>query len=330
MAYTVVASIACQVSYGERGALYLTQRCRGECVQCVGNDDRARDETGCYVVTLYTSQRPSIPVSRLSEQHMMISYSGQDLEQWAAFSGDYNPVHFDDDVARSVGMPGRIVHGMLAMLTMKGHVPITQGGHSRVSFSIKKPMTLASQYKTTLDAGSLATHVYLTDIAEQERYIRCKYKAIKDDCFVDNDLKRHWVPEARLQRKRAAFQAIFQDVQQAWSFYDALIFNEYMDSINQSPHSLASALRELMPERVRPEMLEEAVVIHVFHDIRIHACLAGVLLKDQGRTPTVSYTVTLREVLGSDGALYVVLRFTCFFDDVPLLLTDMGLMVHAP
>lgn len=260
---------------------------------------------------------------------MMICYSGQDLERWAAFSGDYNPVHFDDDVARSVGMPGRIVHGMLAMLMMKDHVQLDQTGHSRVSFSIKKPMTIASQYKTTLNAGSLASHVYLTDIQEQKRYIRCKYKAIQDDCFVDNDLKRHRVSEARLQRKRDDFQAIFQDVHQAWSFYDALIFNEYMDSINQSTHSLASALSELIPERVRPDSLEDAVVIHVFHDIRIHARLAGLVLKDLGRTPAVAYTVTPREVLGSDGALYVVLRFTCFFDEAPLLLIDMGLMVHT-
>jgi len=39
-------------------------------------------------------------------------------EQFAAYadaSGDRNPIHLDDDFARSVGLPGRIAHGMLVM-----------------------------------------------------------------------------------------------------------------------------------------------------------------------------------------------------------------------
>lgn len=260
---------------------------------------------------------------------MTISYSRQDLERWAAFSGDYNPVHFDDEIARNAGMPGRIVHGMLAMMTMKDHVVLDDTGHSRVSFSIKKPMTLASQYKTTAFGGSLYNHVYLTDIDERERFIRCKYKPINDDCFVDNDLTHIDVPAVRLQQKYRDFQATFQDVRQAWSFYDALIFNEYMDSITQSRRTLAEALYDLVPDHERPLSVRDMVVMHVFHDIRIHAQLVGAGIGEAGVAAAFAYTVAPREVLHSEGAMYVVLRFTCFFDDVPLLLIDMGLMVHA-
>ena len=38
-----------------------------------------------------------------------------DLVRYAAASGDHNPIHQDEDVARSVGLPGVIAHGMYTM-----------------------------------------------------------------------------------------------------------------------------------------------------------------------------------------------------------------------
>lgn len=35
------------------------------------------------------------------------------IEKFAAFSGDYNPVHFDDAAAIAEGFKGRIAHGMV-------------------------------------------------------------------------------------------------------------------------------------------------------------------------------------------------------------------------
>jgi acyl dehydratase len=37
------------------------------------------------------------------------------LVQYAGASGDFNPIHTDDEVARGVGLPGVIAHGMLSM-----------------------------------------------------------------------------------------------------------------------------------------------------------------------------------------------------------------------
>ena len=37
------------------------------------------------------------------------------LVRYAGASGDFNPIHFDDEYARSVGLPGVIGHGMLTM-----------------------------------------------------------------------------------------------------------------------------------------------------------------------------------------------------------------------
>jgi len=37
------------------------------------------------------------------------------LVRYAGASGDFNPIHYRDDVASSVGLPGVLAHGMLTM-----------------------------------------------------------------------------------------------------------------------------------------------------------------------------------------------------------------------
>jgi acyl dehydratase len=35
--------------------------------------------------------------------------------RYAGASGDFNPIHIDDELARAVGLPGRILHGLWTM-----------------------------------------------------------------------------------------------------------------------------------------------------------------------------------------------------------------------
>jgi acyl dehydratase len=41
--------------------------------------------------------------------------SRDSLVRYAGASGDFNPIHYRDDFAKSVGLPGVIAHGMLTM-----------------------------------------------------------------------------------------------------------------------------------------------------------------------------------------------------------------------
>jgi acyl dehydratase len=41
--------------------------------------------------------------------------SRDSLVRYAGASGDFNPIHYRDDVAQEVGLPGVLAHGMLTM-----------------------------------------------------------------------------------------------------------------------------------------------------------------------------------------------------------------------
>lgn len=51
--------------------------------------------------------------SELPEQVYRVTRA--DLVQYAGASGDFNPIHWNDRVATSVGLPGVIAHGMFTM-----------------------------------------------------------------------------------------------------------------------------------------------------------------------------------------------------------------------
>ena len=43
------------------------------------------------------------------------AFSRDTLVRYAGASGDFNPIHYRDDVAARVGLPGVLAHGMLTM-----------------------------------------------------------------------------------------------------------------------------------------------------------------------------------------------------------------------
>ena len=44
-----------------------------------------------------------------------LEFTRDRLVRYAGASGDFNPIHYRDDVAASVGLPGVLAHGMLTM-----------------------------------------------------------------------------------------------------------------------------------------------------------------------------------------------------------------------
>lgn len=56
---------------------------------------------------------PHLTHSKLPVQQHEFSVSTEDVRRYGEQSGDLNPLHFDDDIARQHGFTGRISHGML-------------------------------------------------------------------------------------------------------------------------------------------------------------------------------------------------------------------------
>ena len=52
--------------------------------------------------------------------------------RYAGASGDFNPIHIDEEFARSVGLPGRILHGLWTMAQVARAQTEAAGGAARL------------------------------------------------------------------------------------------------------------------------------------------------------------------------------------------------------
>ena len=61
-----------------------------------------------------------------------VTFTREQIAAYAEVSGDQNPIHLDDDFARTVGLPGIIAHGMLQMGIMGTVASEAAGGPERL------------------------------------------------------------------------------------------------------------------------------------------------------------------------------------------------------
>ena len=58
--------------------------------------------------------------------------------RYAGASGDFNPIHIDEEFARSVGLPGRILHGLWVMAQVaRAHTDQGGGPQSLKSLAVQ-------------------------------------------------------------------------------------------------------------------------------------------------------------------------------------------------
>lgn len=62
-----------------------------------------------------------------------VRFTKEQIAAYAEASGDRNPIHLDDDIARSVGLPGLIAHGMLQMGLMGVIAAEAAGGPDKLT-----------------------------------------------------------------------------------------------------------------------------------------------------------------------------------------------------
>jgi len=61
-----------------------------------------------------------------------VTFTREQIAEYAEASGDHNPIHLDDDFAKTVGLPGVIAHGLLQMGLMATVAAEAAGGPDRL------------------------------------------------------------------------------------------------------------------------------------------------------------------------------------------------------
>lgn len=80
------------------------------------------------------------------------------LVRYAGASGDFNPIHYRDDIAKSVGLPGVLAHGMLTMgLSISPVIHWVGSSSAIVDYSVRFTKPVVVPADTSAEVQVLAT-----------------------------------------------------------------------------------------------------------------------------------------------------------------------------
>ena len=99
--------------------------------------------------------------------------SRMQLVKYAGSSGDFNPIHYDDDAARAGGLEGVIAHGMLSMGFL--------GQFVETAFGAGRYKRLEVRFQGMVKLGEVITcRGVVTEVAQERgrEYAACEIEAV--------------------------------------------------------------------------------------------------------------------------------------------------------
>lgn len=109
-------------------------------------------------------------------------FTRDSLVRYAGASGDFNAIHYRDDVAKAVGLPGVLAHGMLTMGAAVQSVVDFLGDSGKViDYQVRftKPVLVDAAKGATL-----VVNVTVVEIDEAAKIARIDLSATCDDVVV--------------------------------------------------------------------------------------------------------------------------------------------------
>lgn len=104
------------------------------------------------------------------------------LVRYAGASGDFNPIHYRDDFAQKVGLPGVLAHGMLTMgLAVQVVVDFVGGSGNILDYQVRftKPVLVDAK-----DGATVTVSAKVAEIAEDGKSARIDLTAVAAELTV--------------------------------------------------------------------------------------------------------------------------------------------------
>ncbi|TWC76330.1 MaoC dehydratase-like protein [Rhizobium sp. SJZ105] len=99
-------------------------------------------------------------------------FSSRMIDQWAEYSGDRNPVHFDRELATSMGYPREFCHGWLALLFVKSEVTTRLAASLNediaVDFRFRSPVYVREDVSCEMDKNETRYDIDLVNASRQK------------------------------------------------------------------------------------------------------------------------------------------------------------------
>lgn len=162
--------------------------------------------------------------------------SAHTAQQWAAFSGDRNPIHFDLDAARQLGADRLVVHGMLALMKAKQATSTWWTGKRAATawqqFNAVFRLPALQGSALHLDLRPRADGMCFTLHADEQLCVRGQHSSAPEPLEQNEPPDTGpatCLSEPLMQDRHQVFCSLFPSISHPWIFLDALIFSAFLE-----------------------------------------------------------------------------------------------------
>ncbi|MEQ4626004.1 MULTISPECIES: protein dehydratase [Providencia] len=175
-------------------------------------------------------------------------YTQKDAQEWASFSGDYNPIHFDLEWVNMRGGRQLSVHGMRALLDAKQFASeqlcqqiLPVPNYVKCAVRLRHPLWNMTPY--SLVAKNKRGSVEIVSPQEQHSCLTCQLSLLEND-----DIHQTVLTDSISIEVLAQLQTLFSSFSNEayeWQFIDAVLF-QYL--INDEAVLRQKAIARWLPE----------------------------------------------------------------------------------
>lgn len=265
----------------------------------------------------------------------MLRYDLQDAERWGAFSGDFNPIHFDREQAARLGSDELSVHGMRAMLDLKHFLSsaiqpssgLEDAQYLTFSARLRQPLWCNQDYLMSLQPSKRAQRIsaIMADTAGETcfdaRIDAATTLQLEESERSDTFTNERWSELSNLFPRPAESFA-------QWIFLDAVLFQ----CLVREPETFASIKASFpgLQGDSLGDIFARLAVIQTHHETRFHhTLLAG--HSDTSPAQAVHYAIQ-QPLISGDMQHGAVLRIAAqaWRAEQPLMTTALTLKAWAP
>ncbi len=262
----------------------------------------------------------------------LLRFNKEEIKSWADFSGDYNPIHFDDSIAEAaIGSGGIVMPGMLAMIPMKAsHSAMSweSGGWIQWKAMLRQAMPLHAGYRleSRVVEANRQIRFKLVDNEDAQVKISGQCAVMDFNTTPYDDYRRITIPTEEVHRELEGFASRFPDTPGGWVAIDALIFSRYIrhhaDEVFQE--AVAHYTESETPGLPPPENIVAMQTHH--HDI-----FSGSLLQNlkSSEINKFEYSYRKSEEILTRNSVFLMIEIPVWINDNLVQVVEIGLMARS-
>jgi hypothetical protein len=263
---------------------------------------------------------------------MELSFGKAEFENWLKFSGQYSPHHFYVGDAKMLGANAPVVHGMLALLSVKKFVSRNcdvaldrAKRWTKFRALFRAPIPHDSTIVLAATSGGPRSHFRGDAKGSAEEYFRGTYCAVIDPIgqIANKDVLA--MSETLIAAERwNEFSLSYPDIHDAWIALDAMVFASFIQSKIDS-------LRERTAVFATQAFGSEGgrVTVQVSHTITYDSSRLSADGLDSLYTSRVAYRVLEPDLIVAPNQLICTIALPVTIGEHVVMLVEIGLLIYS-